>query len=293
MKPLMTLGLAALAALMAMAFIIASSAMAEETALCAADEEPCSKGNLVTHVHESTLVGSPAILLNGVGNVACDVLFLSSSVGSPGAPQVIKGNFTYSNCLRNGTESCAVTEQNGPSEVKVFKEGHEAANVTGEGEVKVKCGTFIICTYGAEGLLGMAKGPLLSSETNGSVSIFEQATRPVSGILCPSNARLDITTTPLSAVYLGPGGESPGEQMVCIFVGANNGFYLGASGTTCTNEDVSRVGSYELGLATTNTAKTHVCALVTNGFYLSASKGTKCESQEFARVGLYELGITQ
>jgi hypothetical protein len=212
-------------------------------------------------------------------------------VGSPGAPQIIKGNFTYSNCLRSASESCTVTEKSGPTEIKVLKEGHETGKVTGKGEVQVKCGSFINCTYDGEGLEASAKGSLLSTETNGSVSLNEQVTHKVSGFICPGEAKLDITTTPLVAIYIRAG--ELGEKMVCIFVGTNNGFYLNASGTTCETQNKTRVGSYELAFATTGTAKTHVCAFVANGFYLSANNGGTCEAQDETRVGSYELGITQ
>src|SRR4051794_6913940 len=167
-KPIKTLGLAALTALMMMAFVGASPAMSESTQLCATDVSPCSSP--VTHVHETTLAGSPATLLTNLGNVTCDVLFLSTSVGGLGAPQRIEGNFTYSNCLLNKAP-CTATEIIGPSLTQVLKEGHETAAVTIGPSVKVKCGSFIDCTYFWT-VTGPAKGPLLSAETNGQVSIL-------------------------------------------------------------------------------------------------------------------------
>jgi hypothetical protein len=207
-KSLKTLGLTVLTMLMAMALVCTSSAIAEETALCKADENPCKESNLVTHLHEATLAESPAQLLSNLGNVKCDVLFLSTSVGSPATSQVILGNFTYSNCFRKklkGEESCTVSEKNGPAEIKVTKTSHETAKVTGKGEVEVLCGSFIQCVYNGEGLEATAKGPLLSSETNGEVSLSEQETHKVSGTLCPGEAELDITTTPLEATYISSG----------------------------------------------------------------------------------------
>jgi len=201
-KPLKTLSLAALAALMAMAFIGASSAMAEPTTLCSNDSE--SSCTAVTHVHETSVTN--ALLLNSVGNVKCAVLFLSTSVGAEAAPLIIKGNFTYSGCFRKkifgGEEACTVTEKNGPVEIKVLRTSHETGEVTGKGEVEVKCGTVIECVYNGEGLKGTAKGPLLSTQTNGEVTLSEQTTHVVSGAFCPETAKLDITTTPLSATYI-------------------------------------------------------------------------------------------
>jgi len=235
-KPLKTLSLAALAALMAMAFIGASSAMAEQTGLCRTDGESCEA---VTHVHETSV--TDALLLNSVGNVKCAVLFLSTSVGTAAAPLVIKGNFTYSGCFRKkifgGEEACTVTEKNGPVEIKVLKTSHETGEVTGKGEVEVKCGTVIECVYNGEGLKGTAKGPLLSTQANGEVTLSEQTTHVVSGAFCPETAKLDITTTPLSATYLKSGLH------YCVEYPVAGGLYLDS---TCTTKDATRAGKFAL-----------------------------------------------
>lgn len=193
------LGLAALAALMAMAFVGASSAMASSTQLCSTD--PATSCTAVTHVHETTLAGHKAVLKTSSTTVECDVLFLSTTggVGALGAPQVIKGNFTYSNC-----GGCTVTEENGPVEIKVLKTATETGTVTGEGLVKVVCSGFFTCSYNGEGLSGAAKGPLASTETNGEVKLVEQLTQEEGEkFFCPDEAKLTITTTPLAATYIG------------------------------------------------------------------------------------------
>src|SRR5690349_18166963 len=61
MIPIKMLGPAVLAALLVMAFAGASSAMAEPTTLCSADENPCSEKSVVLHVHE-TSVGKALLL---------------------------------------------------------------------------------------------------------------------------------------------------------------------------------------------------------------------------------------
>ena len=193
MKSIKMFGLAALAALMAMAFVGASSAMAGNTQLCSS--EAC--GTAVTHVHETTLSGAKATLLSSVINVTCDVLCLGDTLGL-GAPLIIHGDFTYTNC-NNG--NCTVTEVSSDALIEVLRLSHETVDVTGEGEVNVHCGFFINCTYNGEGLEGSAKGPLLSTESNGDVSISGQETSLVSGF-CPEHAFLDIKTTPLSATYI-------------------------------------------------------------------------------------------
>jgi len=191
------LGLAALTALMAMAFLGASSAMAaESTALCGADEAECASP--LTHVHEATLAGKKAVLKTSIVTVECDALFLGDALEGlvEEGPVVIHGTFTYTNC-----GNCTATEENGPAEVKVQKSGHETATVTGEGLVHVEC-SGLNCRYNGTGLNGSGKGPLLSTETNGSVTLTEQSTAKESGLFCPSTSKLTITTTPLSATYI-------------------------------------------------------------------------------------------
>jgi len=196
-KPIKMLGLAALTALMAMAFVGVSSAMAEHTALCETDAALCAEP--VEHVHEETLSGAQATLLSSVLTVKCDVLFLGDTLGGGLAnPLVIHGTFTYANCNNN----CTATEENSPAEIKVSREGTELAKVTGEGLVHLVCGSFINCKYNGLGLQGHGLGPLTSSETNGSVNLSEQTTNKESGTFCPSTAKLDITTTPLEPVYI-------------------------------------------------------------------------------------------
>jgi hypothetical protein len=178
------------------AFALPSNAAAEKTSLCSNDSEACST---ISHVHETTLSGAKAELLTSIVNVKCDVLFLGEVV-EEGSPLVIEGNLTYTNC-----GSCTVEEVGGGVEIQNLKTGHETADVTGEGEVHVNC-SGLNCYYNGEELLGIRKGPLLSSETNGEVKLSEQVVNKVKGLFCPSTSKLDIVVTPLSAIYLNSGG---------------------------------------------------------------------------------------
>ncbi len=216
MKPFKMFGLAAIAALMAMAFIGASSAMATfDTALCEVDpHEPefgekldCPKEFLVKHVHEETLEGEQGVLLSSVLTVKCDVLFLGDVLTTGLLAKVaskeellISGKFTYANC----NNSCTATEENGPAHINVLKEAHELAAVTGKGLVHLVCGAFINCRYVGTGLKGHGLGPLLSGEKlpNGATQISEQSTAKESGSLCPSTAKLDLVTHPLEPIYI-------------------------------------------------------------------------------------------
>jgi len=191
MKLFKTLGLAALAALMAMAFIGASSAMAEWTTLCPEESSECEP---VEHVHEESV--GHAKLLSSFATVECEVLFLGDTLeeGS-GAPLKIHGSFTYT-CL-NG---CTAEEENGPAEIKVLKEKTELATVTGEGLVHVVCG--LNCRYNGSGLSGHAKGALSAANEVGEISISSATVNKESGFLCPSTSKLDITTESLEAIFI-------------------------------------------------------------------------------------------
>jgi hypothetical protein len=230
-KPIKMLVLAALAALMAMAFVGASSAMAESTTLCKADETPCSAGNIVSHVHETTEAGNPGLLLSSVVEIKCTVLYLGDTGSSAGAPLVITGKFAYSSCQTASGSSCTVTETSTNSTIKVLKTAHELGEVTGNGEVNAHCGFFINCTYDGEGLSGHALGPLLSTATNGQVRVEEQTTHKVSGSLCPETAKLDLLTTPLSTTYITLGA------LLCV--PKTNGLYEDSS---CTKDKTTAKG---------------------------------------------------
>jgi hypothetical protein len=188
-------GLAALAAVMAMAFVGGSSAMAENTQLCKVDQTPCAAGNVITHVHEVT---SAKAKLLSVITVECDVLFLGDVSGATLAnPLIIGGNFTYTNC-----GSCEVKETSAKSTIKVLKTATELAEVTGAGTVFVDCGPILECEYKGEGLKGHGLGAL-SAPPNGTVSILNQVTKKTGGgFFCPAESKLDITTSSLTPTYI-------------------------------------------------------------------------------------------
>ena len=194
MKPIKMFGLAALAALMAMAFVGASSAMAEgSTALCKVDENPCSAGNIITHLHGESV--GHGLLLSFI-TIECDVLALGDVLNSGlGNPLVIHGTATFT-CL-NG---CTATEENGPGEARVLRTGTELASVTGEGLVHVVCG--LNCRYNGVGLEEIVLGALLAANGLGEGSAIEQETNKESGTFCPATASVDGTGAPLTATYI-------------------------------------------------------------------------------------------
>jgi hypothetical protein len=274
-KPIKMFGLAVLAALMAMAFAGAGSAMAESTELCYGDpgtgaSAPCPEGfEAVTTVHE-TSVGKAKLLASP--RVECNVLF-SGTVGAAAAPQVIEGHFTYTNC------GCTVREVAGTTAViKVLKTSHETGTVTGEAEVEVNC-FGIVCTYNGEGLEGTAKGPLLSTQTNGEVTLSEQVVTG-SGSFCPSEGKLDITTTPLVATYI---GKAAALHYCARYVRPGHGFYVDEN---CTTESRERNKNYQLVVGA---ASCYDQVLEPKGLYRRVNAGTgRCEEDDATNRSLYE-----
>jgi hypothetical protein len=193
-KSIKMFGLAALAALMAMAFVGAGWASAESTQLCNMDPTGPGCGSPVTSIH-SVSVGKAKLLTSFV-NIECNVLFSSTFVGGLGSPQVTKGHFTYTNC------GCTVVET-GLATVNILKEGHETAKATFTDIIRVNC-FGIECELDVVGLVGTAKGPLLSpgSTGNGVISLEQPFTALLGGFFCPGEGKLDITLTPLSETYI-------------------------------------------------------------------------------------------
>jgi hypothetical protein len=194
-------GLAALAAVAAMAFVGASSAMAESTALCEGSDPTgttCSGATVASHVHFTTPTTEKAHLLSSAINVVCDALYLGDTLAL-GAPLVIHGNFTYSNCNEEGgTTKCSATQTSTSALIEILKNGSEKAEIKGTAEVLVECSGFIHCVYNGVGLVGAAEGSLGSGHT----TITKQTTNKVSGFLCPKTATLDILTESLTALYI-------------------------------------------------------------------------------------------
>jgi len=178
---------------LAFALLGPTAAMAETTALCTVDQVPCN--SLVTHTHYKS---ESLQLLTTLGDYKCDGLYLAN-VLLLGSPQLLEGEFSYSNC----DKGCTREEINGPVLLNLLKTGHETAVIEGTevAEVKVKC-SFLNCVYSFSELTGTAKGPLLAKSSNGEFVFNEALLVHVSGSLCPSTSRLDATYTLLSPAYI-------------------------------------------------------------------------------------------
>ena len=229
-----TIVLVVLAAIVATVLATPTGAFGEETTLCLEDASPCPEEQVASHVHVATGEGNQATLLSSTLTVKCDVLFLGDSLGETGTPLVIHGAFTYSNC----NFGCTATEENGPSEIEVLREGHETAKVTGEGLVHLECKGFINCRYNGAGLKATAKGPLLSSGETGEVSLQNQTLNKESGSLCPATNILDILLELLEPIYISSGEEGLPKASTTLTTSLKGG---GKEGTEITVAEGSKV----------------------------------------------------
>jgi len=192
-----------LAALVVSAAAIAgvSPAMAESTAFCASDpgtgpEEVCPEGKLLSHVHGTTVEELPAVILTTVYNIQCSALYLADTVEELASPLVLEGKFSYSNC----SNECSVKEENGPSKIKALKLGHDKADAELEMLLTIAC-TGINCRYVAEWMKGLFKGALLPF-TGKEGGFSEAKWNKEGGLLCPSNASLDLLILSLELFHV-------------------------------------------------------------------------------------------
>jgi hypothetical protein len=205
------LGLAALAAMVAMAFVGASSASADETHI-----QLCEKKELVCESPLGTIIELPGgefkrvakivahsenpKLLSSIGTIECEKSLAEADVLNE-LSLLILGHFTglsfEGNCHLGGT-SCTVTVPT-LGLLKLTKIGDLLASLlsTGGTEANVKCGLFINCTYGGEPLLHV------DSLEDGKVHILANETElKKSKGICPSVSKWDANYLVLGTMWV-------------------------------------------------------------------------------------------
>jgi hypothetical protein len=194
MKLIKIAGLGFLAAIVSMALIGVSPAMAENTALCNTDEEPCAAGDQTTEVH---FVAEDILIRTSTMDYECDALLLAT-VLKLGSPQTLDAtSLVYSGCNQGCTRT--VTKL---GTFTVLRTKAESAVIAGNGfEVHVVCGSLINCTYSFNELTGSVSGSLLTGD-NGHVTFAEATLGKVGGFLCPKEAKLNALFVALKAFYV-------------------------------------------------------------------------------------------
>jgi len=191
-KPIKMLGLVALAALMAMAFVGASSATGEgSTALCKVEESPCASGNRITHFHRESSFSVHSYILWSGPTVECETLALGDALNSGlGNPLIIHDKYSFS-CL----EDCTVTEENGPTELKILRK----IVTVGSPLLHVVC--VLNCRYNGVGMEGSNLDALAAANGEGEIIVSEQELNKESGLFCPSSSLFSSTEAFLTGTY--------------------------------------------------------------------------------------------
>jgi hypothetical protein len=230
-------GLAAIAAVAAMAFIGASSASAKfNTVLCEVLEGlVCPEGREIAndledpppykHIHlvnsalpegPGTPAGTPT-LLNSTANVLClTVLVLATPLllGTAPTPQIIHTDKLISeNCGTNSTHNnCTFTTEELPlfHLLKIGLDEGSALALNGNQRMKCTIGGFIKinCVYELTNILYIYRGPqALPKSPNGDLHAQNTPLELVEGGgLCPEKTALDFLLLPLAA------GSGSGEH---------------------------------------------------------------------------------
>jgi hypothetical protein len=193
------LGLTAVTAIAAMAFLGASTAMATNTLLCMTDDANCASPTLVNFesVNAAGTAAAKAVLLNSIINVECNAAIvghrISDALPTEKKPVTFEGLLSYTNC----SSPCSVTViSNGT--ISVLRTTNELADVTASGfKVKVNCAGFFICDYNAANLVGHGLGGLeVAGRDRGHVTFGGNLVNLEQDLFspfgnCPATANLD------------------------------------------------------------------------------------------------------
>ncbi len=211
MKPIKTLGLAAVAALTAMALMGATSASAETTQLC---KKPAPEAcEAITEAHFLSVNLPPGdvtkdgkmILLNDTIAVECETLFLAKNPTGTNPVVFNTVSLTYTNC----TNGCKVTVFSA-GKLSFLRLGTELGDVTATGfVVNVNCLFGAVnCDYDSTNLVGHALGAsTFGASTNGKGHVtYTKALLNAQAILggitsCPK-AELDALFQSLTPIYI-------------------------------------------------------------------------------------------
>ncbi|HEY5709745.1 MAG TPA: hypothetical protein VIS51_10145, partial [Solirubrobacterales bacterium] len=169
MRLIKMFGLAALAAVAAMAFVGATSASAGPTLICSNHHELlCLPGGHVASIHQVLAEGSIGKLLATI-NVLCLGFLVEATALGLGSPQSIHATSqTFTGCGTGSAHSnCTVTVQEQPLS-NLLKTGLDEGVLTAtSGRTRLQCSNLgIDCVYDLEGIeFAVGGGHLTANET--------------------------------------------------------------------------------------------------------------------------------
>jgi hypothetical protein len=193
-------GLAAVAAVAAMAFVGATSASATDTQLCTAHTGlTCGAGNAATSVHQVLKAGTVGELLGAIDVLCLGFLVEATALGL-GAPQAVHSlSQSFSGCgTGSGHSNCTVSIPTGQQPLfHLLKTGLDAGVLTAlSGQTRLVCSNIgLDCLYDAAGMeFEVGGGELVANET---------VTTELGGkFFCPDEGVLDATLETLTDTYV-------------------------------------------------------------------------------------------
>jgi hypothetical protein len=215
------IGLAAIAAISAMAFVGVSSAMAGSTLLCenntAALEPTLAECGEVKEIHSTTVkfennawVAGKAKLL-GSSTIECNILVKgtrTSGALTAGAAE-FEAELIYTSCNFGCTVTDSSTGGNPQGTILVLKTAKELASVTGDNfMIYLKCPFIYKCHYNASGLTGHGLQPEPAHNSTGkghvtysgaTVTLLEELSSPFT---CPTTGSLHGLFQSLTPLYI-------------------------------------------------------------------------------------------
>ena len=232
MRPPKLFGPVIFAILMAMSSAGTSSASAELTALCKANEYPCPSANQFTSLTLELSSGSVWSLktVKPTMTVLCLGSVLKGTVLGMGSPQYIdRTGQTYSNCgTTSAHDNCTVTSFFEKTKFELTKTAENLGELkASQGETAVKCTvlgkTTLECTYRDKSLVLHVKG---KDGTNGhdKFSAAELPFEVAGGGLCPEKSLVTTSLEQTEDGYLGEkvpikeeqyGPGNPADPYVC------------------------------------------------------------------------------
>ncbi|HEX6753774.1 MAG TPA: hypothetical protein VF093_09350 [Solirubrobacterales bacterium] len=199
MRLIKTFGLAALAAVAAMAFVGATSASATSTQLCKVHTGlTCGAGNEVTSHHMVLASGTVGQLLSPTVNVLCLGILIEATPLGLGNPQSIHTtSFTFAGCgTGSAHNNCTVTTQEQPL-ADLLKTGLEAGVLTfTNGRLRTQCPSLgMDCVYDGEGMEFAVGGQHLTAEEAPTIELGGK-------FFCPDEGLVDGLFETLTDTYV-------------------------------------------------------------------------------------------
>jgi hypothetical protein len=198
------LGLAAAACLVVMAFVGASSASAESTALCTVHEEPCAAANMIVTLQ--AVAKDPKLLFKFMGAatvVLCERSQLTLILGALGAPQVATPTeLKWENCETGGTPCEVTTVSMGTFDILKTALNLGLMKSLGN-EVNVNCvEAGITCTFGGEPQFGVAGAGHMAGAGHGMFTANKLSMERTAGPFCEATAALDALYEPATNFFV-------------------------------------------------------------------------------------------